>query len=156
MFSIEFFQRLLDFVHGGDALELGILDDNLGLKGPVLRDVDIFVDRRRDEEAAVLAVIRGQVGPAAAEGDAKRRTSDDHQGIFDLGFSIFDWDGDRRRSGCDGDDKRMLQTRLRNRIAAPAVDGLDDLKDADGFGESGRRFAVEADVFDKGARLGGP
>ena len=41
-------------------------------------DVDIFVDRRGDQKALVLAVIGRQIGAAAAKGDAQRTTNDDH------------------------------------------------------------------------------
>ena len=35
----------------------------------------------RDEEAAVLARVAGQVGAAAAEGEAHGRAGDDHGGL---------------------------------------------------------------------------
>ena len=62
---------MFDLIDGGDALEFRILDNDLGLKRAVLRDVNVFVDRRGDEEAAVFAVVRRKVGAAAAEGNAK-------------------------------------------------------------------------------------
>ena len=39
--------------------------------------VDVLVDRARDEEAAVLAVVGGQVGSAAAERDPQRGPAED-------------------------------------------------------------------------------
>jgi hypothetical protein len=66
------------------------------LKRAVLREVDVFVDGRRDEEAAEFAVVRRQIGAAAAEGHAQGRTGDDHEIILDFRFSIFDW---RKRVG---------------------------------------------------------
>ena len=62
---------MFDLVDGGDALEFRVLDNDLGLKRAVLRDVNVFVDRRGDEEAPVFAVVRRKVGAAAAEGNAK-------------------------------------------------------------------------------------
>ena len=62
---------MFDLIDGGDALEFRILDNDLRLKRAVLRDVNVFVDRRGDEEAPVFAVVRRKVGAAAAEGNAK-------------------------------------------------------------------------------------
>ena len=39
--------------------------------------VDVLVDRAGDQEAAVLAVVGGQVGAAAAERDPQRRSAED-------------------------------------------------------------------------------
>ena len=47
-------------------------------KGLVQGDVDVAVDRGRDQEAAELAIIGRQVGAAAAERDAERASDDDH------------------------------------------------------------------------------
>ena len=49
--------RVLDVLDIGDALELRILDEVLRLEGLVQRDVDVLVDGRRDEEAAVFAIV---------------------------------------------------------------------------------------------------
>ena len=70
--------RVLDLVHGSHALELRVLDDQLVDERAMERDVDVLVDRGRDDEAAVLAVVRRQVGAAAAEGNAQRAPRDDH------------------------------------------------------------------------------
>ena len=70
--------RMLDLVDRLHALELGIFDDQVVDEGLVQRDVDVLVDRRRDQEAAVLAVIGRQVGAAAAQRDAQRAAGDDH------------------------------------------------------------------------------
>ena len=43
-------------------------------------DIDVLVDRRGDEEPPVFPVVGGQVGAAAAEGDAQGGPGDDHQG----------------------------------------------------------------------------
>ena len=61
-----------------DPLVLRGLDDQLVVEGAMQRDVDVLVDRARDEKSAVLAVIRGKVGAASAEGDAQGRTDDQH------------------------------------------------------------------------------
>ena len=49
--------RMLDLVDVVGALEFGIFDDDPRLKRAVLREVDVFVDGRRDEEAAEFAVV---------------------------------------------------------------------------------------------------
>jgi len=59
--------RMFDLVDVIGALELGVFDDDPRLKRAVLREVDVFVDGGRDEEAAELSVRR-QVGAAAARG----------------------------------------------------------------------------------------
>ncbi|MCX6942812.1 MAG: hypothetical protein NTX09_19140 [Verrucomicrobia bacterium] len=51
---------MFDLLDGGDALEFRVLDNDLGLKRAVLRDVTVSVDRRGDEEAAAFAVVRRQ------------------------------------------------------------------------------------------------
>jgi hypothetical protein len=73
---------VFDVLDGLNALEFRILDDDVPLKRPVLRDVDVFVDRRGDEEAAVFTIIGRQVGATAAEGNAQRGSGDDHRWKF--------------------------------------------------------------------------
>ena len=70
--------RVLDLVNRLHALELRVLEDDLLLEGPVLGQVDVLVDGRGHEEAAVLLVVRGQVGAATAKGDTQGRAGDDH------------------------------------------------------------------------------
>ena len=70
-----------------DALQLRVLDDQLGHEGLVDRDVDVLVDGGRDQEAAVLAVVGRQVGAAAAERDAQRAARDDHRGVSRVGLA---------------------------------------------------------------------
>jgi hypothetical protein len=69
---------VLDLVHGLDQFHLRILDDQLLAEGLVQRDVDVFIDGRRDDEAAMLAIVRGQVGASASQRDAQWRAGDDH------------------------------------------------------------------------------
>ena len=61
-----------------DLLHLGVLHPVAALEDRVGEHVDVLVDRAGDEEAAVLAVVGGQVGAAAAERDAQRRAAEDH------------------------------------------------------------------------------
>ena len=62
-----------------DVLELRVLQEDARRERPHHRDVDVLVDRRGDEEPAVLPVVGRQVGAAAAERDAKRTAGDDHE-----------------------------------------------------------------------------
>ena len=62
---------MLDLVDVVGSFEFRVFDDDPRLKRAVLREVDVFVDGRCDEEAAELTVIRGQVGAAAAKRDAQ-------------------------------------------------------------------------------------
>src|SRR5579883_440718 len=61
------------------ALQLGVLDDEVVGEVVVDGDVDVLVDGRCDEEAAVAFVERRQVRAAAAEGDAQRAAGDYHR-----------------------------------------------------------------------------
>src|SRR5437016_2800328 len=47
-------------------------------------DVDVFVDRRRNEESAVLAIIGRQISPSTAQGDSQWRTRNDHSSVREL------------------------------------------------------------------------
>ena len=71
-------QRVLDVLDPLDLLHLRILEEDPRHEPVMQQDVDVLVDRRGDEEAAVLLVVRRQVGPAAAEGDAERAAGHDH------------------------------------------------------------------------------
>ncbi len=53
----------------GDALQLGILHDQIRHKGFVQSDIDVSVDGGGDEEAGVLLIIRRQIRAASAEAD---------------------------------------------------------------------------------------
>jgi hypothetical protein len=52
---------MLDFVDRGYFLEMGILQKKTIHKPAMNSDIDVFVDRGGNEEAAVLAVIRRQI-----------------------------------------------------------------------------------------------
>ena len=63
---------VLDLVGVVDDLALGVREADVVLEAARDADVDELVDGGGDEEAAVLARVAGQVGPAAAEGEAHR------------------------------------------------------------------------------------
>ena len=63
----------LDLLDRRYPLQLRVFDDDLLLKCAVLRDVDIFVDRRRDKKAAVFTIIAGKIRAAATEGRPQER-----------------------------------------------------------------------------------
>ena len=64
--------RVLQLRRVRHPLQFGIFDDEVGHERFMHRDVNIFVNRRGDEEAAEFFVIRRQIRPAAAEGDSQR------------------------------------------------------------------------------------
>ena len=70
--------RVLDLVGLVDPLELAVLEEVVVGERAVDRDVDVLGDRGGDDHAAVLLVVRRQVGAAAAEGDPQRRAGDQH------------------------------------------------------------------------------
>ena len=70
---------VLDFLDGADALQFGILEDDLRHEGLVQRDIDVFINRRGDEKAAVLTVIGGEIGSAAADGETQGGPCNDHR-----------------------------------------------------------------------------
>jgi len=49
--------RVLEAGSLGHALQLGVFHNQIRHEGLVQRQVDVLVDRRRDEETAVLPVI---------------------------------------------------------------------------------------------------
>ena len=72
------YQYILQSVRADELYDWAVrLQDRLRLAAH--RDVDVLVDRRGDEEAAMFPVIRWQVGATAAEGDAKGGTGDEHR-----------------------------------------------------------------------------
>ena len=71
---------MLDFVDRGYFLEMGILQKKTIHKPAMNSDIDVFVDRGGNEEAAVLAVIRRRISSAAAKRDSQWRTRDNHFG----------------------------------------------------------------------------
>ena len=73
--------RVLDLLDRGRFLQLGVLQKKPIHETSMNVDIDMLVDRRGDEKSAVLAIIRRQIGAAAAERNSQRRTRDDHPGI---------------------------------------------------------------------------
>ena len=72
---------ILDPVH---FLHLRVLEEDPRHESLMHHDINILIDRRGDEEAAVLLVVRRQVGPPAAEGDAERAAGHDHDNDLPL------------------------------------------------------------------------
>ena len=63
---------MADRIHGFHIFKAGILEDQFIDEGAMQRDVDIFVDGRGNEKAAIFLVIRGEVCPAPAKRNAQR------------------------------------------------------------------------------------
>ena len=61
--------RMLQLRRRRHAFKFGILHDQIRHERLVQRDVNVTVNRRRDEKAAELFVIRRQIRAAAAEGN---------------------------------------------------------------------------------------
>jgi hypothetical protein len=77
------FERLADdavpdLIDGIDMLDLGIFQVDARLERPDQADIDVFVDRGRDQEALMVAVIGGEVGAAAAQADTQGGSHDNH------------------------------------------------------------------------------
>ena len=70
--------RVLHLVDAVHVFELRVLQVDAGRERPHDGDVDVLVDRRGDEEAGVIAIVRGQVGTAAAKRDPEGTTRNDH------------------------------------------------------------------------------
>jgi hypothetical protein len=62
---------MLDLINRGRFLEAGVLEQKPVHEPAVDIDVDIFVDRGRNEETRMLPIVGGQVRPAAAERNAQ-------------------------------------------------------------------------------------
>jgi hypothetical protein len=71
---------VFDFVDSGYLLEMGVLQQETIYKPAMNSDVNVLVDCRGYQESAVVAIVRRQVSPAAAERDPQWRTRDDHFG----------------------------------------------------------------------------
>ena len=56
---------MLDFINRGCFLELRILEEESLHEAAMDVDVDILVDRRRDEEATMLAIVGRKIGENA-------------------------------------------------------------------------------------------
>jgi hypothetical protein len=72
-------ERMLDVFEARDLFDLGVLEEHAGPERAVDRDPHVLVDRGREQEAAVVLVIRRQIGAAAAERDAQRAACDQHE-----------------------------------------------------------------------------
>src|SRR6185437_8306881 len=70
--------RVLDLLRLVDLLELRVLHPVALLEDRVGEHVDVLVDRPAHQEAAVVAVVGGDVGAATAEADPQRRPREDH------------------------------------------------------------------------------
>ena len=69
---------MLDVLDPLHLLHLRILEQNPRHEPAVKQDVDVLVDRRGDEESAVLLVVGRQVGSPAAERDPQWASGHDH------------------------------------------------------------------------------
>src|SRR5581483_10138256 len=67
-----------DFFATVSVLVLRIFEKVPRQETAIDRDVDVFVDRRGDDKAPELAVVRGQIGAASADRDPQRRPRHDH------------------------------------------------------------------------------
>ncbi len=69
---------MLDLIGGVDVLDLGIFQVDAGLERLDDADIDIFVDRGRDQKAFMVAVVGGEIGAAAAKANPQGRSDDNH------------------------------------------------------------------------------
>ena len=70
--------RMLDFIGARYVLGPRIADPQPVVEFGVHGDVDIAVDRRADDGAAVATIEHRHIGPAAYEAHAQRSAADDH------------------------------------------------------------------------------
>ncbi len=78
--------RMFQRIDRRDAFQFRIPHQHLVGKTVMQRDVDVFVDRGRDQFAFVFAIVRGKIRSAAAKRDTKRATHDYH--INSLFFEV--------------------------------------------------------------------
>ena len=69
---------MLDFIDRSCFFQAGVFEQKALHESAVQSDVNVFIDRRRNQETAMLTIIRGQVCPSATERNAQWRTRDDH------------------------------------------------------------------------------
>src|SRR5216117_729138 len=69
---------MLDLLDTPHALQIRVLDDHLIDKGLMNRDVNVFVNCGRDQEATILAVIGWQIRAASAKRKSERAPGDNH------------------------------------------------------------------------------
>jgi hypothetical protein len=62
---------MLDLINGARFFKTRILQEKAFHEAAVDIDVDVFVDRGRDEKSRVLPVIGWQVGASASQGNPK-------------------------------------------------------------------------------------
>jgi hypothetical protein len=70
-------QRVLDVLEPTYSLHLGVLNDEIFEKGLVKSDVNVFVNGGGNNKAAVLSIVRRQVGSAPAERNPQRAPRND-------------------------------------------------------------------------------
>src|SRR6476661_5751132 len=70
---------MLDVLGPIDVLEPGVFQEDPLDERAHDGDIHVLVDRGREEEAPVLAIVRRQVGPAAAQRDPEGTARDDHR-----------------------------------------------------------------------------
>src|SRR3989442_1064970 len=105
---------MVDFFHAVHVFQLRILEEDALDERPHDRDVDVIVDRGGNQEAAVMPVVRGQVGPAAAERDPQRASRDDHLPYPDCRYSASTMDSAARASGSPAAGCRSSRISSRN------------------------------------------
>src|SRR5580698_7947317 len=69
---------MLDELDRRNDLGLRVGETDVAEEALVGGDVDVLVDRRRDDVAAEAIAVRRQIGAAAAEREANGRARDDH------------------------------------------------------------------------------
>src|SRR5579859_2426656 len=72
-------EGVLNLVDRVDSLHLGVLDDELWYKRLMERDVNVFVDRGRDDKSAVFAIIRRQICAATSQRYSERTSGNNHR-----------------------------------------------------------------------------
>ena len=82
-------QRMLDILQTSDGLGFAVLNPNLVVKDwRIYVQVHVLVDRHRQDEAAMLAIERGQIGSAAAKSNSKWCSCNDHRNpLYRLRYS---------------------------------------------------------------------
>ena len=62
-----------------NPLKLRVFEDEIVVENIVHRDIDIPVDRSRDEKPFMFAIIGWEIGPAPAQADPQRAAHDNHR-----------------------------------------------------------------------------
>jgi hypothetical protein len=74
---------MADLVDGGRLFDMGILQKESLHKTRMDVDVDIFVYRTGNQEAAVFARVRWKIGAPSAQRDTQRRSRNNHDGVIE-------------------------------------------------------------------------